>query len=144
MTFKPTKDHLAEVREVEKYVKKWKPRLWWLRNWDITVVPIPDDMEPEAYIRIACASYIQTGRIEVRQGLSSNATLIEFLGDEFSVELVTVHELCHVLLDDLYSLFMNWVENDIGLPQAAMSSYRDLDEKAVWNMSRTLLAMDRG
>lgn len=144
MMFQPSKEHLADVREVEKCVKKWKPRLLWLRNWDITVVPIPgQDGEDEAFIQIACASYVPSARIEVREGLSTSEHLQKYLGEEFSVELATVHELCHLLLDEMQGLFLNWVETDTGLPRAALGSFRDLDEKAVWSLSRTLIELDR-
>jgi hypothetical protein len=136
MSFTP--EHLDLCRQVQDLVEKWR-WLPWLAGWTLDVEPI-DSVDGEDWeMRIETLQLVRYGKIQVTPNVEDPDTKYCFPIGEYSVELVVVHELCHVLFEDIrgHALYFHNIQNQ--------SFYNVLDieeEKCVWALARTLLAME--
>ncbi len=133
-----TEEHLNLCRHVQDLVEKWR-WLPWLNGWTLDVEPI-DHVDGEDWeMRIETLQLVRYGKIQVTPNVEDPDTKYCFPIGEYSVELVVVHELCHILFEDIrgHALYFHNVMNQ--------SFYNVLDieeEKCVWALARTLLAME--
>lgn len=139
--FVPSKEHLALIKEVESYVTKWQPRLPWLDGWSVKVRPEPPG-EGSWTMHIETGSYVKSAIISVREN-ANTADARTFMEDDYSVELVVIHELCHVCVEPLRNVFWNWTTEDGMVPEPAHLAITDAEEPCVWAMCRALLRLEQ-
>lgn len=136
----PTEEHEDLVAEVRDLIAKWQPRMRWLDGWTVHARPIAAGCGNWT-MRIDSASYIRSAVIEVRP--EADVDRDGFLPDEHSLELVVVHELCHVLFEGLRACALNQAadpDDEVGL--AIHRFMVDAEEVAAWSLARTLAAQE--
>jgi hypothetical protein len=128
------------LNQVRYYVDAYLPALTWLAGWTVRVEPIRDDPSgnPEWSMRINSAAYIRTAIIEVRESVLDHD---RFLGEEHTIKLMVLHELCHLLIEPMRYVFNNWASDQEGMPAQAAYSFQDAEEVAVWHLARFLQSM---
>lgn len=132
----PTDDHLALCAEVEQLVTKWRERLPWLTGWKITVEAVP--IESDDYrMSIVTTPSLKGAIIQVCEGVTDDDSEF-FHDDEYTLELVVLHELCHVLMEPMRIVTMGW-DDDLRLTRM----FNQEEETAVWTLCRTLQQLDR-
>lgn len=138
-SWEPNERHALAVDQVRQLVAKWEPRLPWLSGWKLKVRPIPEG-HGEWSMRIDTALYVKIATLEVRESVLEPDDILD---DEHSVELMVLHELCHILFEQGRYVFMNWLVVEEEIPQPALLAMQDAEETSVWSLARALLAMER-
>lgn len=101
MPKKPVKKKWSE-KEIQRYVKKWQPRLG-LRHWKIETRVVPDgEMDNEdAILEVERHDNAHHAVVMIAQSVTTgDFEANETIDDDF-MEISVAHELCHCVVRDL-------------------------------------------
>ena len=140
--FAPTPEHIAIIDEARTFLTKWKPRLPWMAAWHVIFMPIPDNNQ-EWGMKIDIASFVHGAQLLIKPNPLAAGDKHLFPDGEYTLELLVLHELCHLAIDPLKTHNINVISalDDESIRQA-VSVLESEEETVAWNMARALIQVE--
>jgi hypothetical protein len=130
-------EHQALVGEVEAIIEHWQPTLSWLKAWEITVVPVPEN-EEDWPLQLATYYFVRKAQLQVKASAGIPEIVRIFPPGEYSLELLVLHELCTLLFERIRQSFIPHCNACGSAVGAAMMEQEE--ELVSWRVARALLA----